>query len=147
MFMDYELNVKMNEVIAGLYEEYKDEYNGKLDMYSMQCQDESTPYETVIVHLGDSRGLKQSQYLFNAMEERPDEMCEFRNKTCDYYREHTDTTVYVVVVDVFPRTIKVYEVGYTTVAFNTQEAEYVLNTKQRISLGKSKFANKIIRKE
>ena len=141
MLMDYELNVHVNEIIANLVKEAKEEYYTNLDMVVTQNDKyENTQYDNVTIGLGHSKGLPTNLYYFNAVEDDNNEDIEkYYNEPVSYY-EHCGKgcMMYRIQVDTMSRIIRIFEVRY-----GRNDKDVIYHTLNELELGDSKFRKKV----
>lgn len=153
MLMDYELHTVVNSKIAQLINEAKDnEVAVDLDMILTQTDKyENTEYETIIIGIGFSKGLKTDQYYFNAINDENNENFKLADKCFNEpvtYYEHVGNSfyghiTYRIKVDTMSRKITVYEVSYAYKYNQGLEPHY--KVLENIDLKPSKFSKKIKR--
>lgn len=153
MLADYELFTMVNAKIAELVNNDKEHLSNNLDLVVTQSDKyENTEYETTIIGLGSSKGMKAKEYYFNARNDKnTDEFHvaeKYYNEPVSYY-EHIGTISggyisYRLHVDPFKRIIRIYEVsyGYSREPHESNSPNYRLI--ETVDLGASKFSKKVL---
>ena len=116
MLMDYELNVHVNELIAELVKQAKEEYYTNLDMFVTQdSKYRNTEYDEITIGLGSSKGLPTNLYYFNAINDdtQRENVDMYYDEPVSYYENcGKGCMMYRIVVDTMSRHVVVYQVVY-----------------------------------
>lgn len=152
MLMDYELNVKVNEIIADLVETARTDYDVNIDMVVTQDDKyRNTEYETIVIGLGDSKGMKKRDYYFNAVNEDNNELVDkYYNEPVSFYENNGSCCImYRLIISPLTRVVNVYQVEYILASVSRHgdvskgNNEPTYNKIATYDFGKSKFATKV----
>ena len=144
MFMDYELNVHVNRIVADIVEETYKSLNIPIDMFVVQTDKyENTPYETIVIGLGNSQGMRKDKYYFNAVNNDNDEVMKlYYNEPVSYYENNQSQSImYRLVVNPMSSVVEVYDVYYIHEGDKAVPQYMKVETHK---FGKSKFASKVM---
>ena len=153
MLMDFELHSVVNAKIAQLVSTSLE--NGvELDLVVTQTDKyHDTEYETVVIGLGSSKGMKSKEYFFNAIQNEQDNLFKVADKYYDEpvnYYERIGSSVgggyisYRLEVQTISRIIKVFEVNYMYSKEQYEINAPVYTLIDTIALGDSKFSKKVL---
>ena len=154
MFMDYELHTMVNAKIAELVNNDLEHLGNVLDIVVTQTDKyENSEYETIVIGLGSSKGMKSKEYYFNAINDENSDEFKIAEKYCNEpvsYYEHVGNVMrggyinYRVQVSPFSRTIKVYEVTYSYPNNPIEKNKPHYQLLETVDLGASKFSKKVL---